>query len=223
MEVAYLLICLLSELTNEELNKALQNEEDNEDEDQLGQLLSEKANDVVVPVTLKNIENAFILRSRGHKEHDDGVSLSLGALETACVRCDRRDKGACMTASRVAILRTVLVVSIFAGAGSGQVRQEPGSISSPSSKNNPSLPSLDRSDSMGADSLNARMQEQQLRSRNSDRQKRLVSDTDKLVTLVKELKEQVETPDKPLQPSDVGKKAEEIEKLAKSVKDRMKG
>lgn len=127
-----------------------------------------------------------------------------------------------MTVSRAAIFRVVLVVFVTVVAGSGQVRQDPGSITSPS-KNSSTLPSLDRSDSTATDSLNTRMQEQQLRSRNSDRQKRLVADTDKLVELVKELKEQVETPEKPLQPSDVQKRAEEIEKLAKSVKDRMKG
>jgi len=73
------------------------------------------------------------------------------------------------------------------------------------------------------DPLAGRMEEQQIKSRNSDRHRRMVADTDKLVTLTKELKDQVETSDKPLEPNDVGKKAEEIEKLAKSVKDRMKG
>jgi len=85
------------------------------------------------------------------------------------------------------------------------------------------VPSIGRPDPLANDPLGGRMEEQQARSRNSDRQKRLVSDTDKLVVLVKELKNQVETSDKPLQPGDVGKRAEEIEKLAKSVKDRMKG
>ncbi len=76
---------------------------------------------------------------------------------------------------------------------------------------------------MANDPLNNRMEQQQIRSRNSDRQRRLVSDTDKLVTLVKELKEEVESSEKPLEPNDVQRRAEEIEKLAKSVKDRMKG
>ena len=76
--------------------------------------------------------------------------------------------------------------------------------------------------SMGPDVLNSRMQDQQARSRNSERQKRLESDTNKLVGLVNEFKEQMQS-EKGLSPADMSKKAEEIEKLAKSVKDRMKG
>jgi hypothetical protein len=75
---------------------------------------------------------------------------------------------------------------------------------------------------MVPDVLGARMAEQQARSRNSERQKRLESDTDKLVGLVTDFKEQVSS-EKIMSPADVGRKAEEIEKLAKSVKDRMRG
>jgi hypothetical protein len=67
------------------------------------------------------------------------------------------------------------------------------------------------------------MEEQQARSRNSERQKRLVADTDRLLALVEDLKHQIEQSDKDGQPADVTKKAEEIEKLAKSVKERMRG
>jgi hypothetical protein len=74
----------------------------------------------------------------------------------------------------------------------------------------------------GPDVMNSRMADQQARSRNSERQRRLESDTEKLVGLVTDFKEQVQN-DKGLSPADMSKKAEEIEKLAKSVKDRMKG
>jgi hypothetical protein len=67
------------------------------------------------------------------------------------------------------------------------------------------------------------MEEQQARSRNSERQKKLVADTDRLLALIGDLKHQIEQADRDGQPVDVTKKAEEIEKLAKSVKDRMKG
>ena len=70
------------------------------------------------------------------------------------------------------------------------------------------------------DVLNSRMAEQQARSRNNDRQKRLESDTERLVGLVSDFKDQV---DKGMSPAEMSKRAEEIEKLAKSVKDRMKG
>ena len=65
--------------------------------------------------------------------------------------------------------------------------------------------------------------EQQAKLRNNDRQKRLVADTDKLLALATDLKQQVDKTDKGILSVDVIKKAEEIEKLAHSVKERMKG
>ena len=77
--------------------------------------------------------------------------------------------------------------------------------------------------SMGMpDSLARRSLELQEKTRNSERQKKIESDTEKLVQTVNSLKEQVDN-NPSLSPDDVGKKAEEIEKLARSVKDRMKG
>lgn len=51
----------------------------------------------------------------------------------------------------------------------------------------------------------------------------LKHDTDKLLKLSQELKESVDKSDENVLSVDVIKKAEEIEKLAKSVKDKMKG
>lgn len=118
----------------------------------------------------------------------------------------------------------IFIISACVVAGKGQSRQGQMPTTAPPMRNGSNLPTLDRPDNTDGESVNSRMQEQQMKSRNSDRQKRLEADTDKLVVLVKQLKDQVETQDKTtLQPNDVGKKAEEIEKLAKSVKDRMKG
>jgi membrane protein involved in colicin uptake len=58
---------------------------------------------------------------------------------------------------------------------------------------------------------------------NEDRQKSLMSDTEKLVKLTAELKEYVDKSNENLLSVDVIKKAEEIEKLAHSVKEKMKG
>ena len=68
-----------------------------------------------------------------------------------------------------------------------------------------------------------RVEEQQANNRNSDRQKKLQADTERLLTLATQLKEEVEKTDKNTLSLEVIKKADEIEKLAKSVKDRMKG
>jgi hypothetical protein len=71
------------------------------------------------------------------------------------------------------------------------------------------------------------MQRQRLekmeKARNVDRQKQLEKDTDKLLSLAKELKEEVDKSNADTLSVDVVKKAAEIEKLAKSVKDRMRG
>jgi hypothetical protein len=68
-----------------------------------------------------------------------------------------------------------------------------------------------------------RQQEEQAKRVNDDRQKRLESDTTKLFELAAQLKEQVAKSDKNTLSVDVVKKAEEIEHLAKSVKDKMRG
>ncbi len=73
------------------------------------------------------------------------------------------------------------------------------------------------------DPFAGKVAEQQARSRNSDRQRRLVADTDKLLSLATELKQQVDKTDKNTLSVDVVKKADEIEKLAHSVKEKMKG
>jgi hypothetical protein len=58
---------------------------------------------------------------------------------------------------------------------------------------------------------------------NEDRQKTLKNDTDKLLKLASELKEDVDKSNENVLSLDVIKKAEQIEKLAHSVKEKMKG
>ena len=67
------------------------------------------------------------------------------------------------------------------------------------------------------------MEAAQAKAQNSDRQKRIVTDTDKLLALATELKQEVNKSDKNTLSLDVIKKAEEIERLAHSVKEKMKG
>ena len=73
------------------------------------------------------------------------------------------------------------------------------------------------------DPFAGKLAEQQARNRNLDRQERLVSDTDRLLSLATQLKQEVDKTDKDTLSVDVVKKAEEIEKLAHSVKEKMKG
>lgn len=65
--------------------------------------------------------------------------------------------------------------------------------------------------------------EQQAIKRNSQRQQDIVKDTAKLLDLAQQLKDEVDKSRKDQMSVSVIKKAEEIEKLAKSVKEKMKG
>jgi len=58
---------------------------------------------------------------------------------------------------------------------------------------------------------------------NLERQAQLKTDTEKLLKLSQELKDYVDKSNENMLSLDVLRKAEEIEKLAKSVKDKMKG
>lgn len=66
-------------------------------------------------------------------------------------------------------------------------------------------------------------QREQARQRNVERQQKLKRDTDRLLELATELKQQVDRSNENLLSVDVVKKCEEIEKLAKDVKNKMKG
>ena len=66
-------------------------------------------------------------------------------------------------------------------------------------------------------------QEQIEKGRQTERQKKLIADTDRLLTLANELKTDVDKTTKDQMSIQVIHKAEEIEKLARSVKERMKG
>jgi hypothetical protein len=61
------------------------------------------------------------------------------------------------------------------------------------------------------------------KERNKQRQEALKRDTDKLLDLATQLKQYVDKSNENVMSMDVIKKADEIEKLAKSVKDKMKG
>lgn len=65
--------------------------------------------------------------------------------------------------------------------------------------------------------------EQQAIKRNTQRQQDIVNDTAKLLDLAQQLKDEVDKSRKDQMSVSVIKKAEEIEKLAKSVKEKMKG
>jgi hypothetical protein len=68
-----------------------------------------------------------------------------------------------------------------------------------------------------------RMAREMAKKANLERHTALKTDTDKLLKLAEELKDSVDKSSANVLSVDVVKKAEEIEKLAHSVKDKMKG
>jgi hypothetical protein len=94
-----------------------------------------------------------------------------------------------------------------------QPQQQPPSMQVPPSFGQPAEPT---------DPMERQRQAKMEKARNADRQKHLVQDTDKLLALAKELKEEVDKSNEDTLSVDVVKKAGEIEKLAKNVKDRMR-
>lgn len=117
---------------------------------------------------------------------------------------------------RMAVVTIALLAGVSGTYSRGQVTQP-----FPPSQPVPGRPGVDVPP-IGP-SLSPEMQAQQARSRNSDRQKKLVEDTDKLLVLATQLKQDVDKTNKDVLSVDVIKKADEIEKLAHSVKERMKG
>lgn len=73
------------------------------------------------------------------------------------------------------------------------------------------------------DEAHARMNKEMEKKAAKERVAALKSDTEKLLKLSTELKTYVDKSDENVLSLDVIKKAEEIEKLAKSVKDKMRG
>ena len=75
----------------------------------------------------------------------------------------------------------------------------------------------------GADEAQQRQASDIAKKANLQRQAAIKADTDKLLKLAVELKDSVDKSSENVLSLDVLKKAEEIEKLAHSVKDKMKG
>lgn len=103
------------------------------------------------------------------------------------------------------------------GSGSQSPLSMPSMPSIPS--NSPSLTPIAPPDM----SANPTMVQEQAKMRNLDRQKQLVLDTQKLLALANQLKSDVDKSNKDTLSLDVIRKADEIEKLARSVKEKMKG
>ncbi len=116
-------------------------------------------------------------------------------------------------------LALCMVVGVPARANAPQMTT-PNQRNSPSQPP-PSIPSAAPATDPG-DPFRASMEARRLKMQNDDRHKRLVADTEKLLSLSTELKDDVSKTTKNELSLDVIKKAAEIEKLARDVKERMR-
>jgi hypothetical protein len=120
--------------------------------------------------------------------------------------------------SRVKLLAAAVLFATCVVTGGSQ-QQLP---TLPTRPNPPGSPSQapNSSDENDGDTMAHRAMMQQAQKRNAQRQQEIVNATDKLVTLTEQLKVEMEKGSKDQMSA---KKVEEIEKLAKSVKEKMKG
>ena len=115
----------------------------------------------------------------------------------------------------------LLGMGLFYGANPTVAQQTP-QLPTAQQPRPPVLPGSPRTGAEDEDNPLARqLAEQQAKRRNNLRQKQIVDDTAKLLQLAQQLKDQVNN-GKAAGFASFTKKAEEIEKLAKSVKDRMR-
>jgi len=126
-----------------------------------------------------------------------------------------------------ACLGSVLVVAPSVGAARAQQSTGQTGTGSRSSQGPPGLPGLPPIDGGRPDDTNDPMAAQQRASRAramaDDRQKHIVDETAKLLQLATELKAAVDKSNKNELSLEVVKKADDIEKLAHDVKQRMRG
>jgi hypothetical protein len=113
------------------------------------------------------------------------------------------------------LLAAVLFCFVFPVAG--QAQQMP-----PAQHPVPASPGQAPNSSDENDPMARRIMGQQAERRNTQRQQDIVNDTAKLLLLAQQLKAEVDKSSKDQLSISVVKKAEEIEKLAKSVKEKMK-
>jgi hypothetical protein len=120
------------------------------------------------------------------------------------------------------VVWTLSICLLFAMRGSAQTHQYPSTGSQQGSQNTPIMPT-DPAIEAGADDAQRRSMKEMEKKANLERQAALRKDTEKLLKLAEELKTSVDKSSDSVLSLDVVRKAEQIEKLAHSVKDKMRG
>jgi hypothetical protein len=117
---------------------------------------------------------------------------------------------------------TLSTCLLFAVQGNAQTPNRPTDPASQGTHASPPLPG-DPIPGSNGDESQQRMMHEMAKKANLERHAALKTDTEKLLKLAEELKASVDKSSSSVLSLEVLKKAEEIEKLARSVKDKMKG
>ncbi len=96
-------------------------------------------------------------------------------------------------------------------------------VPGPASAANPGLPNVRTREGLDPDKTDNPLLAAQQRSRNTERQRRIEADTARLLELATELKEQLAKGDPTVTAAERAKELDEIARLAKSVRERMRG
>ncbi len=118
------------------------------------------------------------------------------------------------------LLPLVLLIVCAAFPAAGQ--DQPGPVPPFGRQGQRTLPDIGSQRKGPQDEQVARMEKEQEKRRNKERQAALKEDTDKLLALATELKQYVDKSNENILALDVMKKAAEIEKLAKQVEKKMR-
>ena len=118
-----------------------------------------------------------------------------------------------------------MFVALAGGVGMSQQKNGPGQMPSATAAPDPfgQTPNAKSKIDQPAGPPFGPTDEKQAVLRNEDRQKKLIADTDRLLQLATQLHNDVGKTDQHILSIDVVKRADEIEKLAHNVKERMKG
>jgi hypothetical protein len=117
----------------------------------------------------------------------------------------------------IGLLATAILLPATAGFGYQSAEPPVGAtepLSSPARRGAPRDPMEDQ--------MRARMEKEAAKKWNKERQADLKKDTDKLLELATQLKQQVDKSNENILSLDVVKKADEIEKLAHAVREKMR-
>jgi nitric oxide reductase activation protein len=123
---------------------------------------------------------------------------------------------------RERVVWTFCICMLFAMQSGAQSHPYPGT-GAPQGAQNPSIIPTDPSIEANSDDAQRRATKEMEKKANLERQAALRKDTEKLLQLAEELKSSVDKSSASVLSIDVVRKAEQIEKLAHSVKDKMKG